>query len=187
MTRSENVLLEPGTSPNAVKYQVLSTVAVSVGSIIGIPLLLFVVPISLWYWPRYYAHLRMVLTTRDLKVSRGIMNREEKSIPLEKITDLAVYQGPIMRWLGLKGIRVETAGQSDAGSALVKVVGLDGVDAFRDRVLSQRDRITDGDQGALASASTVDRAPSGPDPASAELLAEIRDALLRIEDALKQP
>lgn len=180
--RAERVLKEASIAENAARYKVLETVIGLTASIIGIPLLLIGVPLASWYWRRYYANLRVRLTTRDLEVHRGIMVQEDKSIPLEKITDLAVFQGPIMRRMGLKGIKVETAGQSTAAGALVSIIGIDDTDDFRDRVLAQRDRITDRDDGVAA----AQPGPSGTDTTSAELatLIEIRDALRRIEGRL---
>jgi hypothetical protein len=156
---------------------------------------------------RYYQRLNVRLTSRELKVRRGILVVEEKSIPLEKITDLAVYQGPVMRAMGLKGIKVETAGQtSTTGSALVTVVGIVDTDDFRDLVLEQRDRIADRDDalplppgaargaslpesgGAAEAGQAGTRAVGGvvavADPALLETLAEIRDVLRRIEAAV---
>ncbi|MEI8642252.1 PH domain-containing protein [Pseudoalteromonas sp. Hal099] len=40
------------------------------------------------------------LLTQKLVVKRGILFKEEKSIPLEKITDVGLNQGPLMRFLG---------------------------------------------------------------------------------------
>ncbi len=177
------LLKEAVITDNAVTYQVLAVCLVFAATIIGIPLLLIAWPAATWYWRRYYQHLRVSLTTRELKVHRGILVREEKSIPLEKITDLAVYQGPVMRWLGLKGIRVETAGQSSGTAALVSIVGIDDTDDFRDRVLAQRDRITDRDPGSASLPTAT------PEPTAAALLAlttEIRDSLQRIEAALSR-
>ena len=145
----ERVLREATIADQAIRYQVLSLFVGLVASIIGIVALPIAIPLAFWYWGRYYGHLRVVLTTRELKVNRGVLVREEKSIPLEKITDLAIIEGPVMRWMGLKGIKVETAGQSSTG-ALVSIVGIDDTEAFRDMVLDQRDRITDRDDGALA-------------------------------------
>lgn len=176
----QRILREATIAENAVKYQVLLVATPLTITIVGIPLLLFAIPIANWYWRRYYKRLSVRLTTRELKVDRGVLVREEKAIPLEKITDLAVVQGPILRWMGLKGIKVETAGQSSGPSALVNLVGIEDVDAFRDQVLDQRDRITDG----------VDSVPATTDPADgAELigvLREIRDSLARIESVIHE-
>jgi putative membrane protein len=151
----ERILREAEIAPNATKYHLVQgTVGLAV-TIVGIPLLLVALPIAQWYYTRYYENLRVILTNRDLKVHRGIMVKEEKTIPLEKITDLRVYEGPIMRHMGLKGLAVETAGQTSPAGALVNIVGILDVDGFRDDVLDQRDRISEpGD----------DLTPIGPSP-----------------------
>ncbi len=201
----EKVLREAVIAPSAVRYKVLADAATLAASIVGIAILPLSVPITTWYYRRYYANLRVRLTTREIKVDRGVLVREEKSIPLEKITDLAVYQGPIMRWMDLKGIRVETAGQSGGGSALVSIVGLDDTDGFRDRVLAQRDRIADRDDGVAGSTgagsgsgvgageatvvSDADQSGELPDAARErdaallELVTEIRDLLRGLESS----
>jgi putative membrane protein len=164
--------------PQVVRYQTWGVFFVMLFTIIGIPLMPILLPLAYILIKRYYERLEVVLTRRDLKVRRGILNVEEKSVPLEKITDLALNQGPLMRLFDIKGMRVETAGQS-SGGALVSIIGIDGVDAFRDAVLDQRDRISDHEGEAPPTES--------PDPESGEtvaLLGEIRDSLRRIETAL---
>jgi putative membrane protein len=184
---AERVLMEAAIAPNAVRYQVLANVAVLAASIVGVVLLPIVVPVVYWYYTRFYRNLRVILTSRDLKVHRGILNREEKTIPLEKITDLAVFQGPIMRRMGLKGIKVETAGQSSGPGALVNIVGVAQTDEFRDAVLQQRDRVTERD--AVMEATTAPALPgiaAGTDQALLTAVMEIRDTLRRIEVALRE-
>jgi putative membrane protein len=195
----DRVLREAAISPNATRYQLISTAAVLGGTIVGIPLLVAVLPVTKWYFDRYYANLRVILTNRDLKVHRGILVREEKSIPLEKITDLRVYQGPIMRRMGLKGLAVETAGQTSQQGALVSVVGLEDVDGFRDAALSQRDRVSDSEEVLGPMDGPQRSAPSGvfgdgsarsdgpaPETAMLEALTDIRDTLRRMEKHLSR-
>lgn len=175
------ILREAPIKPQVIRYQLWGAAILLTLIVVGIPLIPIVLPIVYLVLKRYYARLEIVLTRRDLKVRRGIWNVEEKSIPLEKITDLALYQGPIMRLFDIKGMRVETAGQSSQG-ALVSIVGIDQVDDFRDAVLDQRDRISDWQE--------ADDTTAKPVPATAEtagklsLLTEIRDSLQRIERGL---
>lgn len=125
---------------------------------------------------RYLDHVACSLTERTLIVKKGWINRIEKTIPLEKITDLALVQGPIMRVMGLHGLSVETAGSTGGTSsgALVTLVGIVDVQAFRDSVLSQRDRL----MGTAESARTPeDAGPDGED----RVLEDIRDMVRRIE------
>jgi len=182
----ERILSEATFSPVAVRYYGVATSVGLLASVVGIGLIPFIVPITVWYWRKQYSRMRVVLTNRDLKVHRGVLVREEKSIPLEKITDLAVYQGPIMRRYGLKGIRVETAGQSSAGAALVSVVGIEGTDEFRDLVLRQRDRVTDADEGSEPLPSRGASAAAPGDGEVLHALREIHQTLKGIEDALRR-
>lgn len=81
------------------------------------------------------------ITERKLVVKRGIFHKEEKSIPLEKITDVAMVQGPLMRVFNLYRLSFETAGQSAQG-ALVSLLGIDDAANFRETILSQKDAIS---------------------------------------------
>lgn len=178
------VLRQAPIKPAVIRYHLWGTAILLTCMIVGIPLLPIVLPIVYLFLKRYYERLEVVLTRRDLKVRRGIWNVEEKSVPLEKITDLALYQGPLMRLFDIKGMRVETAGQSSQG-ALVSIVGIEDVDEFRDAVLDQRDRISDWQE---EQADTSDSKASGATPPevsdSLVVLTEIRDSLQRIERGL---
>ena len=178
----EIILKEARFSPQAISYGILQGVLLSCLTVFGIPLLLFIIPALAWYYPRYYARLQVFLTTRELKVNRGIWMREEKSIPLEKITDLKVYQGPIMRRMGLMGLSVETAGQTSAGGALISIVGLENTGDFRDAVLGQRDHITDREESSPMKPAEH----SHHDDRLVKTLEEIRDVLVRVEEKLNR-
>jgi len=163
--------------PSAQRYQLCAVIIAFVASLVGVILLPIVIPIAIWAIARYFERLEVVLTQRDLQVRRGILTREEKTIPLEKITDLALVEGPLMRLFGVKGLAVETAGQS-AGGALVRVTGIEDVEDFRDAVLEQRDRISESEEGDKPPAAT------SSDGDQSALLTAIRDSLLRIEKKL---
>jgi putative membrane protein len=177
MSRSP-ILREARIQPEVIRYHLTGTTIFLLVTVVGILLLPIVLPIVAWVMKRYYERLSVVLTRRDLKVERGIFQREEKSIPLEKITDLAVYQGPLMRFFNLKGIRIETAGQSAQG-ALVTVLGIENVDQFRDAVLDQRDRVSEREEPEQAAP------PAAPNDTGTMthlvVLEQIRDSLTRIE------
>ncbi len=183
MKRKTTTLREASINPKVIRYHMWGIALLMVLTLFGIPLMPLVLPLAWILLKRYYERLHIVLTRRDLKVTRGILNHEEKSIPLEKITDLAIYQGPIMRLFELKGIRVETAGQS-SGGALVTVVGIEDVEAFRDAVLEQRDRISDRDNDEPVTKNSSAN-PGAGDASTVELLTSIRDSLARIEQSLK--
>ncbi len=139
-------------------------------TVVGWPLWPFwMLGLGQWFARRRYDAMVAELGTRTLHFKQGHMIRVEKTIPLDKIQDVALIDGPLLRKFGLSAVRLETAGGSSQAPDMV----LDGVvdaAAFRDAILEQRDAVTD---------TTV--AAASPDNAVESLLTEIRDILLRIE------
>lgn len=176
---TETVLVEATFNRKVRTYWLLNGVILCVVTVVGIAFLPLWLLFGHYFTERYLKRISCTLTNRSLKVTRGILVRQEKTVPLDKITDLGLVEGPIMRYLGLQAISVETAGQSAQG-ALIQLVGIEGAREFRDAVLRQRDAVMTGSTPALpeaaASASTSE----------AQVLVEIRDALLRIEERLPE-
>jgi putative membrane protein len=176
----EKVLWEAEFNPKVRTYWLLSGMIILAVTIAGIPLIPVWYLVGLALTERYLRRMRCTLSERTLQVEKGIFNRVEKTVPLEKITDLGLQQGPIMRYLGIESLSVETAGQSSQG-ALLKLMGVVEARRFRDAVLEQRDK--------MMAASTED-SQVRPQPSSAatgssdELLADIRDTLHRIESRM---
>ena len=181
-TGDEPILREATFNPKVRTYWLLAGALILTVTIVGIPLLIFWFPIGHALTGRYLARLRCVLTEKNLHVARGVLVRQEKTVPLDKITDLAMSHGPIMRHFGLRGLSVETAGQSGPGS-LIKLVGIEGTEEFRAAVLAQRERVA-GSGGASSATSPAGVAAGEAAAESGKLLAEIRDTLLRIEQRL---
>jgi putative membrane protein len=176
---SDAYLSKAQFSPKVRTYWLLSGALVLTATVVGIPLLLLWFPIGYVVTQRYLNAMECLLTAKALKVKKGIFVRTEKTIPLEKITDMGMVQGPIMRYFDLHTLTVETAGQSGEG-ALVSLTGIADAKSFREAVLNQRDALA-GPSSHAVPAET----PAEPIGASA-LLAEIRDALLRIEAKLER-
>jgi hypothetical protein len=112
---SYEAMAEPATlrtaefDPKVKTYYMVSTIIISVVTIIGIPLLLIIIPLGFVLIQKMLDNLSCVLTDRTLEIKRGVLSKTESTIPLEKITDLQMYQGPIMRYFGAARVRVETA------------------------------------------------------------------------------
>ena len=161
-----------------VKYHWVGLIPLAL-TIILLPIVILAAIVYKFFLDRIIANWAAELTPRSLIVRKGVFNKIEKTIPLEKITDLSSTQGPIMRMFDLKRLGVETAGQSGAaGASLVSLMGIVGTDEFRRRVLAQRDLITTG-VGETGKAATH-AAP----PESRSELNEISETLLRIESHL---
>ena len=145
-------------------------------TIVGIPFIPIWLIYSLWFGPKYFDGFSARLTTQALELRKGVFTRSESTIPLNRITDLRLHQGPLMRRFGLHGLKTETAGQSGQNaSSEGNLLGVVDAVAFRNAILRQR-------QVALG-AEPAEDAPRTAATASdtTELLTEIRDILARIE------
>ena len=81
-------------------------------TVAGALLIPFWLLFSLWYYPEYLRRLSARLTTQAVEIRKGVFFRKESTIPLNRITDVRLHDGPIMRHYDLRGLRVETAGQA---------------------------------------------------------------------------
>ncbi len=179
--KEEKVILKAQFNPKVKAYWVLAPVIPLILTIVGIPFLLIWVPIGLLVCGRYLASLECVLTNKSVKLKSGVLNRMEKTIPLDKITDMGLIQGPIMRAMDLERLTVETAGSSAPG-ALASVVGVVNAREFRDAVMRQKELLAEGKSDAESNAAAT--AGAGAATSTAEgiaLLREIRDSLHRLE------
>ncbi len=134
------------------KYVYIGTALVLAVTIVGLIIVPFWLILGKIYIDRYFDNLYCELTTRALHFKKGIWFQTERSIPLDKIQDLTFHEGPILRWLGLSKLMVETAGQSAQGMSDMSLTGIINARQFREMVMDQRDNITD--RGHYTQAST---------------------------------
>ena len=180
--QNEVILREATFLPKVKTYWLFWVSILLIACVITIPLVIVWLLVGGYFTERYRASLAAVLTDRNLHVKKGVLFKSEKTVPLEKITDLGQQEGPLMRYLGLKGLSVETAGQSGPGS-LVSLVGIADSQAFRDAVLEQRDAwLAQGRPVEDKVAPAVGRGGNAGDDAT---LSAIHASLLRIEKLLQ--
>ena len=141
--KSPVVLQEAVFHPKVCLYWLFSGAIILTVIVITIPLLPLWFLFGMIVTRKFLEHMSCTLTDRTLVVKKGWLDRIEKTIPLEKITDLAIKQGPIMRAMGLHLLSIETAGSSGgaASGSLVSLIGIEGTIAFRNDVLAQRDSL----------------------------------------------
>ena len=127
-----------------------------------------------------FENLSVELDDDSINLKHGILVKVEKTIPLEKIQDLAMKTGPLLNMFGLASISIETAGGGPQSGRDMVLSGIRNPEEFRARVLAQR-AIVSG-KGAPHKRAESERTDS------TEILTEIRDSLIRIEDLLsKEP
>ena len=145
---------------------------------VGIVLIPFWFAFSFWYGAEYLRRVSARLTTQAVEIRTGVFFRKEITIPLNRITDVRVHDGPLMRHYHLRGLRVETAGSAGQNaSSEGNLIGIIDAADFRDAILTQRQRAVDGEEAPAAPAT-----PAAGDSADGNAtLREIRDILVRIE------
>ena len=95
------------------KYLFWTVMWVSAVTVVGI-LLIPIIAVIYWVWyaPRYRQFHTLELDGMNVKSKRGVVFRSETNVPLERITDVSVHQGPLMRSFGVYKVSVESAGQT---------------------------------------------------------------------------
>ena len=92
-----------------------------------------------WLAKKQAEALKYWLDGGTLRVDQGVFFLKRKSIPLDRVTDIVLTQGPLMRWCGIWGLQVQTAGTGQAVPEAT-LYGLTDVDRMRDHLLAARDQ-----------------------------------------------
>ena len=74
-----------------------------------------------------------------LRIDQGVYFLKRTAIPLDRVTDIAIHQGPLMRWCDIWRLDVQTAG---TGQQIAEghLYGLRDTEGVRDKLLQVRDR-----------------------------------------------
>jgi putative membrane protein len=143
MIDNEIILQKATFNPKVITYiflVVLFYLVVSIAGWLLLPLWLF--GLGQWLSKKFFHTLECQLTTKNLRFSKGLIFHIEKTIPLENIQDLSFYGGPILRWLGLTLIRVETAGGGGKhDNSMMTIPGINNAEEFKIKILNQREKV----------------------------------------------
>jgi putative membrane protein len=160
-------------------YVFVTGILISLVTVIGILFIpIWILGLGQWYSAESLRRKVCLLSEKALKIKKGIFFQSEKNIPLEKITDITVVQGPLLRFYNLYILKIETAGQSAPGQANEGLLlGIKNAKDFRNKVLEYRDRISSFH-------------PTDTSPLAAEnelvVLQEISETLKRIEKCVSK-
>lgn len=168
-------LVEAQFNPRIKTYITAIVIGICILTVFGIVIIPFWLIFGRYYLNRYFDSLFCELTTRSLKFRKGVLFQVERTIPLDKIQDLTFREGPVLRYFGLSTLKIETAGQSAQGGTDMSLIGIVDSRDFREKVIDQRDKITD-----LGSSSSTTKTISGKG-FSEDTLQAILETLQRIE------
>jgi len=96
-----------------------------------VPFVLF----TAWWIPLYYATLIYHLSKTEIFWRRGVWFRQTGIVPYNRITNIDVIQGPLMRYFGVSSLRIQTAGYSAQATAEIRLHGIEKPEELRDLIL----------------------------------------------------
>jgi len=136
--------------------------------LVGIAILLLVVIAVYLFWVgKYYKSIFFELKDDEVTWKRGLWFRQTGIVPYDRITNIDIYQGPLMRLLGFSLIKLQTAGYSGQAKAEITMEGIVEAEELRETVRSmirETRRATgagDGTTGAVVTGQVATAIPSG--------------------------
>ncbi|MEN6340957.1 MAG: PH domain-containing protein [Methanospirillum sp.] len=126
----------------------------------------------------YYASMEYELRDDELSWRRGVWFRRTGIVPYNRITNIDIRQGPVMRALGISNLAIQTAGYS--GQATAEIV-LEAMEHAEDLRAAVRARV----RGAAGGDGTGS-GPSVPAPSPADTGLQILEELRRVRALLEE-
>lgn len=177
MTTNSKVLQVAEFNPKIKTYILLTVAFIMTITVVGIPLMIvWFLGLGQYYTNRHYKGLMCQLTERNLEFKKGVLFKVEKTIPLENIQDLTFIDNPLLQWLDLRILKIETAGQSNPQGSDMRLVGIIDTNAFKEAVLEQRE--------VVRAAKTYGRQPAQSE--SNELMDVLKEIKGLLEDIKKK-
>lgn len=138
-----------------------------------------------WYFfwvGKYYQTIFFELKDDEVTWKRGVWFKMTGIVPYDRITNIDIYQGPLMRYFGFSSIKLQTAGYSAQARAEITLEGIVAAEDLREtiRSLIRESRKASGPSDATGTPS-VPRAVMHGDTAFLDEVREIRRLLERIE------
>ncbi len=115
---------------------VLMGIAWTIIALIIIALLVALL-IILLYLRAYWRRFLFTYDSADLRVHSGIWWRKQTIIPIGRITNISIMQGPWQRARKLATLKIETAGQSGTTSPETQLWSQTDYEVLRDEILKQ--------------------------------------------------
>jgi membrane protein YdbS with pleckstrin-like domain len=94
--------------------------------------LVAIVAIGIAWVHLYYESMWYELRPDEMSWKRGVWFRTTGIVPYNRITNLDVRQGPVMRLLGIHTIAIQTAGYSGQAASEIKIEGVERAEELRE-------------------------------------------------------
>lgn len=89
------------------------------------------------YWiPLYYESIIYRLTVTEITWQRGVWFRQTGIVPYNRITNVDITQGPLMRFFSFSAVRVQTAGYSVQAQAEIFLNGIEDPKDLQEKIMN---------------------------------------------------
>ena len=99
-------------------------------------LLLILIALYLFWVGRYYQTIFFELKDDEVTWKRGVWFRMTGIVPYDRITNIDIYQGPLMRHFGFSSIKLQTAGYSAQARSEIVLEGIVEAEDLRETIRS---------------------------------------------------
>ena len=137
--------------------------------ILGSTALIFIL---LWVWVgMYYESMLYELRDDEINWKRGVWFRTTGIVPYNRITNLDVRQGPLMRMLKISNLAMQTAGYSGQAVPEIQIEAIEHAEELRELIRSQIRGCASHDDGT--GSAKLSLAPTGK-TTEQQILAEVQ-------------
>lgn len=112
-----------------------------------------------------YLRFRYAITEREIVIERGVLTRQYRNIPIERIQNIAIEQSLVPRLFGTARVKIETAG-STTTEGVLEFVGLEEAHRIREAVRTYQHRQGLGAPGEVAAPLPDAAVPPGAEVAA---------------------
>jgi membrane protein YdbS with pleckstrin-like domain len=102
---------------------------------IALPVLAVIVFVAYWI-PLYYESITYRLTVTEITWQRGVWFRQTGIVPYNRITNVDIAQGPLMRFFSFSAVRVQTAGYSAQAQAEILLNGITDPKDLQEKIMN---------------------------------------------------
>lgn len=87
------------------------------------------------YWVKLYYHsMWYELHDDEMRWKRGVWFRTTGIVPYNRITNLDLKQGPVMRWLNISTLSIQTAGYSGQAVPEIRIEAIEHAEELRELI-----------------------------------------------------
>ena len=87
------------------------------------------------YWVKlYYQSMWYELHDDEMRWKRGVWFRTTGIVPYNRITNLDLKQGPVMRWLNISTLSIQTAGYSGQAVPEIRIEAIEHAEELRELI-----------------------------------------------------